>query len=86
MTTGSDHTDDATNTMWSPAGGDESGIDDDCHPTRVCRNAREFSFDGFAENGGDVRKAWRETLAREGKLDDSAESIRDMVLGPPAPS
>ena len=48
--------------------GDEETLgdfDEDCPPTRLCRNAREFSFDGFAENGEDLQTAWRERLARE---------------------
>jgi hypothetical protein len=64
--------------------GDEETLgdfDEDCTPTRLCRNAREFSFDGFAENGEDLQTAWRERLAREGKLSGSAESVRDLILG-----
>ncbi len=94
MTPGSDHTDavtDAmTDTIWSSerssADAEASGIDEDCSPNRVCRNARAFSFDGFAEEGGDVPAAWRETLAREGKLNTSGESVRDLVFGPPTSS
>ena len=86
MTPGSDHTDDATDTMWSPADTEVSSLDEDCNPNRVCRNARAFSFDGFAEEGGDVPAAWRETLAREGKLNTSGDSIRDLVFGPPTSS
>ncbi len=82
MTPDSDHTDDVTHTMWSSADAAESSLHEDCNPNRVCRNAREFSFDGFAEEGGDVPAAWRETLAREGKLNTSGDSIRDLVLGP----
>ena len=86
MTPGSDHTDDVTDTMWSSEDAEASGLDEDCNPNRVCRNARAFSFDGFAEEGGDVQAAWRETLAREGKLNTSGESIRDLVFGPPTSS
>ncbi len=86
MTPGSDHTDDVTDTMWSSADAEASGPDEDCNPNRVCRNARAFSFDGFAEEGGDVPAAWRETLAREGKLNTSGDSIRDLVFGPPTSS
>ena len=86
MTPGSDHTDDVTDTMWSPADTEASSLDEDCNPNRVCRNARAFSFDGFAEEGDDVPAAWRETLAREGKLNTSGDSIRDLVFGPPTSS
>ena len=86
MTPGSDHTDDVTDTMWSSADTETSSLDEDCNPNRVCRNARAFSFDGFAEEGGDVPAAWRETLAREGKLNTTGDSIRDLVFGPPTSS
>ncbi len=86
MTQDSDHSDDVIRTMWSSVDAEDSGLDEDCNPNRVCRNARAFSFDGFAEEGGDVQAAWRETLAREGKLNTSGESIRDLVFGPPTSS
>ena len=82
MTAGSDDGHDAIRSVWTA---DEevgtSALDEDCSPTRVCRNARQFSFEGIAADGDDLRSAWRETLEREGKLDRSAESIRDLVLG-----
>lgn len=64
-------------------GSDAAGpqIDDDCGPTRVCRNARDFSFEGIAEDGEDLPTAWRNRLAREGKLDGEAGSLRDLVFG-----
>ena len=42
---------------------------------------KDVSFDGMAEPGADLSAAWRERLRREGKLDVSGESIRDLVLG-----
>lgn len=83
MTSGSDDRHDATSAMWAtdePSGA--VAFDEDCSPTRVCRNAREFSFEGISEDGGDLRTAWREKLEREGKLNRSAESIADLVLSP----
>lgn len=56
-------------------------IDEDCSPTKVCKNMRGISFDGFAEEGADLREAWRQLLAREGKLSTSGGSIRDLVFG-----
>jgi hypothetical protein len=40
----------------------------------------DVTFDGFAEPGSDIGAAWRAKLAREGKLNTSGESIRDLVL------
>jgi hypothetical protein len=43
----------------------------------------DVGFDGLAEEtDGDLRLAWRTQLAREGKLDRGAGSVRDLVLGP----
>jgi hypothetical protein len=43
----------------------------------------DVGFDGLAEEtDGDLRLAWRSQLAREGKLDRGAGSVRDLVLGP----
>jgi hypothetical protein len=42
---------------------------------------KDVSFAGFAEDGGDIRVAWRATLEREGKLSSAGDSIRDLVLG-----
>jgi hypothetical protein len=86
MTSGSDQSEDVTSTMWSSPDTEASSLDEDCNPNKVCRNAKAISFEGFAEEGGDVKAAWRETLAREGKLNTSTESVRDLVLGPPPSS
>ena len=67
--------------VWSADDELDSGPDVDCSPTRVCRNARDFSFDGIAEDGADLATAWRELLEREGKMSPSGESVRDLVLG-----
>ena len=83
MTPGPDDRNDETRSVWTVD--QEIGtttFDENCSPTRVCRNAREFGFEEIAADGGDVGSAWREKLAREGKLDRSAPSIRDLVLGP----
>jgi len=66
--------------VW--AGDEEAAADADCSPTKVCRNAREFTFEGIAEDGGDLGSAWKDLLKREGKLStEDAPSIRDLVLG-----
>jgi hypothetical protein len=39
-------------------------------------------FDDFAsDEGGDLSAAWRARLEREGKLDPSGGTVRDLVLG-----
>lgn len=82
MTLDNDQPDDATGTMWSSTDVENGGLDEDCNPNRVCRNARAFSFEGFVQAGGDLQAGWRETLAREGKLNTSGKSLRDLVFDP----
>jgi hypothetical protein len=60
---------------------DHYELDEDCSPTKPCRNMKDVSFDGWAESGEDLGAAWRAQLAREGKIDESAETLRDLVLG-----
>ncbi len=60
---------------------DHFEMDEDCSPTKPCRNMKGVTFDGYADEGADIGAAWRAQLAREGKLDQSAATIRDLVLG-----
>lgn len=66
--------------VWD-TGAPAPDLDEDCSPTKVCKNMRGISFDGFAEEGTDIREAWKQRLAREGKLREATGSIRDLVLG-----
>ena len=68
--------------MWQ--GADDIGLDADCSPTKVCRNARDFTFDGIAEGNEDLATSWRKLLEREGKSSPDGASVRDLVLGPPS--
>ena len=47
MTLEFDDTNNVDQAEWVEEEGTAVGIDEDCGPTRVCRNARDFSFDGF---------------------------------------
>lgn len=67
--------------IWD-AEGQVLDVDEDCGPTKPCRNMRDVSFDGLADDGTDLNEAWRQRLAREGKLGESGGTIRDLVLGP----
>jgi len=73
---------DVLQTVWAARGMSSADLDPDCSPTKNCKNMIGVSFDGLAEPGSDLRAAWREKLAREGKLNTSGGSIRDLVLGP----
>jgi hypothetical protein len=63
------------------AGTARDELDEACGPTKSCKNMQLVSFDGMAEPGSDLRAAWRDRLAREGKLNESGGTIRDLVLG-----
>jgi hypothetical protein len=66
--------------VWAADGDAAATLDEDCGPTKSCRNMRDVTFDGMAEPGSDLTSAWRDRLRREGKL--SSGSLRDLVLGP----
>jgi hypothetical protein len=71
-------------TVWSA----EPTTSDDLEAlpvAKACKNMKDISFDGMAEPGSDLRQACRERLQREGKLNTSGGSIRDLVLGADAP-
>ena len=67
--------------VWSARGQSAQDIEDAC-ATTSCKKMADVGFDGLAEEtDGDLRLAWRTQLAREGKLDPGAGSVRDLVLG-----
>jgi hypothetical protein len=68
--------------VWDARADTDVALDDECSPTKVCRNMKGVTFDGYADEGTDLQQAWRERLAAEGKLRASGGSIRDLVLGP----
>ena len=71
--------------VWAAEGTTSAALDDDCGPTKPCKNMKDITFDGFAEPGSDLRQAWRSKLEREGKLSTTGHSIRDLVLGTDQP-
>ena len=81
MTHQPDEAIEALRAVWSADGQRSAALDEDCSPTKSCRNMKDVTFDGMAEPGTDLSAAWRERLRREGKLSTSAGSIRDLVLG-----
>ena len=68
--------------VWSAQGQSAEDIEQACGTTRSCKKMADVGFDGLAEEtDGDLRLAWRTQLAREGKLNTGAASVRDLVLG-----
>ena len=80
MTHNSNDAREALRTVWDAQGDPSASLEEECSPTKTCRNMVDVTFDGFAEPGSDIGAAWRAKLAREGKLNTSGESIRDLVL------
>ncbi len=68
-------------TVWSAREQTAEEVEEACGNTRSCQRMSDVGFDGLAEeNDGDLRVAWRTKLAREGKLNPAAGSVRDLVL------
>lgn len=80
MTTPADTSGEVLQSVWLVSH-DHFEMDEDCSPTKPCRNMKGVTFDGYAEDGADMGQAWRAQLAREGKLSETSGSIRDLVFG-----
>ena len=78
MADNTDGTSEVLRGIWQQTSSDVV-LDEDCSPNKVCRNMKDVSFDGFAEEGVDMATAWRNKLRREGKLGSS--SIGELVNG-----
>ena len=70
---------DVLRTVWQGTPGALQDLEAECSPTKACRNMKDITFDGYAEEGGDIATAWRNTLAKEGKL--GTGSVADLVFG-----
>jgi hypothetical protein len=85
MTRQSDEALEVLRSVWAAQEESTAELDEDCSPTKNCKNMKDITFDGYAEPGSDLTGAWRDKLAREGKLSTSGGSIRDLVLGTDEP-
>jgi len=66
--------------IWTARNGTD-GFDEACGTTKSCKSRANVGFDGLAGEDGDLQAAWRAKLAREGKLNPGAGSVRDLVMG-----
>jgi hypothetical protein len=67
--------------VWSAQAQTAADIEAACGDAKSCQRMTDVGFDGLAEEtDGDLRLAWRTQLAREGKLNPGAGSVRDLVL------
>ena len=73
---------DVLRTVWGAQGQTSADLDEDCG-TKSCQRMADINFDGMAGQDEDLRAAWRDRLAREGKLSTAGGTIRDLVLGSP---
>jgi hypothetical protein len=67
--------------VWTAQAQTTEDIEAACGDIKACKRMADVGFDGLAEEtDGDLRLAWRTQLAREGKLNPGASSVRDLVL------
>ena len=74
---------DVLHEVWRANGTSSAELDAEIRPPKICKNMVNVTFDGMAGADGDLRTAWRERLAREGKLNSAQHGVRDLVIGPP---
>ena len=67
--------------IWQVGDDEGSDVEELSANSTVCRNLKGVSFEDMVGQGVDLRTAWREQLARDGKLDTSAGTIGDIVAG-----
>jgi hypothetical protein len=69
-------------TVWTAQDQDAAALAEAHGPAKSCKRMSDIGFGGMAGPDGDLRAAWQDRLAREGKLNPGATgSIRDLVLG-----
>ena len=74
---------DVLRSVWNAQGQTTEDVEEACGDIKACKRMADVGFDGLAEEtDGDLRLAWRTQLAREGKLNPDAGSVRDLVLPP----
>jgi hypothetical protein len=70
--------------VWRSQGQTSADLADPSGEQKACKRMTEagVGFDDFAsDEGGDLSAAWRARLEREGKLNPSGGTVRDLVLG-----
>ena len=71
MTQQADEVREVLRAVWAAQGEDAADARRGLRPHEVVQEHGSVSFDGLAEPGSDLSGAWRERLAREGKLNTS---------------
>jgi hypothetical protein len=75
---------DVLRAIWRSQGRSSADIDGEASENKSCKRMAEagVGFDDFAAGNEDLTAAWQARLQREGKLNRSGGSVRDLVLGP----
>jgi hypothetical protein len=68
--------------VWRGSGQVAADLADEAGAGKSCKRMSDVGFEDFAADAADPAAAWRATLAREGKLQHAAGSVRELVLGP----
>jgi hypothetical protein len=70
--------------VWRSQGQSAADLDDESGEKKSCKRMTDagVGFEDFAAGEEDLASAWRARLEREGKLNRSSGSIRELVLGP----
>jgi hypothetical protein len=75
---------DVLRAVWRSQGQTVADLDYEAGTTKTCKRMDEagVGYSDFAAGDDDLSAAWRARLEREGKLDQSGSSVRDLVMGP----
>jgi hypothetical protein len=73
--------------IWQARQQTGADLDELFGPPKTCKNMRHVGFQGDAGGpvDGDLREAWRNRLAREGKLHPDRHGVRDLIPEPHRP-
>ncbi|HZC73258.1 MAG TPA: hypothetical protein VE442_21365 [Jatrophihabitans sp.] len=82
----SEETLDVLREIWQATGQRAEDVEAACGPQRACKSTSAVGFDGMVGADGDLHRAWRAKLEREGKLRPDSGSVRALVFGADDPS
>ena len=74
---------DVLRNVWRSNGQGAANLDDPTAEQKSCKRMADagVGYDDFGAGEQDLPAAWRHRLEREGKLDRSGGTIRDLVMG-----
>jgi hypothetical protein len=74
---------DVLRNVWRSSGQTAADLDDPSGEQKSCKRMDDagVGYEDFGAGEQDLQAAWRKRLEREGKLDRSGSTIRDLVIG-----